>query len=405
MSARACVVTGLGAVTGFGAGVAAFRDGLFAARTATRIQESDVGDGVRPHATAAAPDAQATAGLAQAAGLGTAARVTQLALLAAREAWQQAQFDDSLDHDRVGLIVGRSFAGHEIIGNVTRTLWERGPSAVSALQFVSSISNSVLGSLAMHFKLRGPSMLHFGGVPLGPAFEDLRLGRADAMLVGACDELSEYVRFWCERRGLAAHVTPGNGARPYDRDRDGFVPGDGAAFLVIEREDVARARGARVLARLEGYAIVSDRRGTSVAIERDDADIAASVLRALADSGRSRSEVAFVSGSASGVTGEAALDACEPRALGIGLEREIPLFSHKGAAGETWGVAGMLASIATILTLAGRTVPPTAGTATPQTTGAHIVTGAPESYDGSVGIALALDLLGQDSTYVFARAS
>ncbi len=401
--ANGAVVTGIGCVTGFGCGTAAFWSGLVSGSSAIRTEERDLGAGAHEMPSAAAPDAAALAAVAKSLGIGPASRIAHLALIAAAEAWRSAEFPPETDRDRIGVMIARTFTQHEIVGQFKRTLWERGPSAVSGLQFVQTISNSVLGRVALEHKARGPSLLQFGGTALGPALDALRAGKADAILAGACDEVSDFVRYLCERHALTSPTAVARGgAAPYDLERDGLVPADGAVFFVLEADEAARRRGARVLARLAGYATVTDRAAVRTPTERDARDVEAAIRRALHDGDCTPREAGFVSGSGCGLPGTASIDGGEMAAVGSVFGSSVPLFSHKGALGEGWSAGGALAAAAAVLALAERTVPACAGTR--RTNGvAGPVVGAARANDAQAAVALALDTIGQNCAYVFTR--
>jgi 3-oxoacyl-[acyl-carrier-protein] synthase II len=398
---RAVAVTGIGCVTAFGYGVDALWEGLIAGHAPISDVEEDLGGGPRRYNKALAPEESSVGERAKERGIAPGMRTALMSLLSAHEAWDLAKLPADLDRSRAGVMMSRALSQHAMIGRYRMTLWEKGPSAVSGLQFVQLIANSVLGRVALEFKARGPSTLIYGGTALGLAMEVLRNGEADVMLVGACDEASDYLRYVCGQFGIASTSAHSRGGTaPYDRSRDGLVPGDGAAFVVLERTAFARGRGARPLGYLKGHATVTDRIGVTNPLSRHEGDVVEALRRALGDAQLSPDEIAFMSGAGAGLmdTDEQELAA----ARGVFGEQMV-VFSAKGALGETWGVAGVLGTIAALLALGRGCVPPTAGTRDVfDGCGVHVVTGQTLPHEGRAALALNLDMLGQDEAVVVA---
>ncbi|MBV9440471.1 MAG: hypothetical protein JOZ24_10810 [Candidatus Eremiobacteraeota bacterium] len=401
--ARDVAVTGVGCVTAFGYGVEAFWDGLVNGSSAVVAADEDIGAGRRRYLRALAPPEASLTERARSSGLNARLRTTLMSLLSAREAWAMAELPAGTDPARIGVMMSRTHAQQAMIGRYKLTLWEKGPSAVSGLQFVELIANSVLGRVALEFKARGPSTLIFGGTAVGLAIEALRSEDVDAVLVGAFDEASDYLRYLCAESGVVAETADARGGvGPYDRKRDGLVPGDGAAFVVLERPSFARARGKRPLAYLKGHGTVTDRVGVKTGVQRDADDLAEALRRALDDARVTSDAIAFQSGAGAGLH---EFDECELAAMDTVLNNRAQVFATKGALGETWGAAGILGAIAAVLALERGVLPPTAGTHD-VVAGyeARVVTGRAAPHDGAAALALNCDMLGQNQALVLAAA-
>lgn len=390
MLSAGAAITGMGCVTAYGVGVPELWRGLLTNEPATRTlrKRRDGSSGF----SAESPTAEVLSLSAPTSGNTRPTRPAMLARIAAEEAWTSSGIAASVAPERAGLIVNRNFGQHQVIGQYYEKLWTKGPSAVSGLQFVQTIANSVLGSLAMEFHLRGPSTMHFGASSLGAALDLLRDEAADAILVGGFDELSDYIFEMCHCCSLASGE---DAARPYDGASSGLTPGDGSAFFVLESPEHAKARGAKPLAYLKGYATVTDRRAVRNPVERDAGDIAEAIRRGLRDAGLSPEDVSFVSGAANGY---AALDQPEMEAIASALASRPHIFSVKGGVGETWGASGGISIITAVRALGEKTMPPTAGASA--SIGSNIVTGKAAPLRRGAAVVLSMEMSGQDSAYI-----
>jgi len=399
---RSVAITGIGCVTGFGAGVELTWRSLLNARVAAHPLLESGAIGQRTQLTTQSPPAAELTKDAPGLGFPPPPRTSLLALLAAREAWRMARLPDELNRDRAGLMVNRNFGQHAMVESYQCTLWDKGPGAVSGLQFVQTIANAVLGRLALDLKLRGPSNLFFGPPALGPALDIIRDGQADVVLAGGLDEISDIVLALCDSHGLTpASASMPEESRPYDVARAGLIPGDGAAFFVLEDPAHAESRGAEPLGYLRGYASVTDRESMSNPARRDRYDVAESIRRALADADIAPEEIAFVSGAGAGLRH---FDEVEMQAVADTLPHLPPVTSVKGAVGETWGAAGGLSLMAAVLSLRNGMLPPTAGLKDidPACPG-RVVMNSSVAVSGQAALSMSFDMTGQDSAFVLTR--
>jgi 3-oxoacyl-[acyl-carrier-protein] synthase II len=357
----AACITGVGCVTNAGFGFApAWRNVC----TAERVVRSHPGDGEGSPArtTTMAPPTEELMERRPATGYPRPLRATLLAAIAAGEAWAAAG-PPQADPDRAGLLVSRCFPEHDVAADYYRTLHARGPGAVSGLQFVQALANTLVGYVALDMKLRGPCFLQYGSPALGHALDALREGQADVIVAGGVDQLSDFALSLCASSGFL--------------DGSTWLPGDGAAFLVLERHEFAAARYAPVFASLQGAATVTDRAGP---LSRTPEDITICIERALDDAQVSPSDVALVSGAAGGLVDGREVEA---EALRCVLSHEPPVLRTKEIFGETWGAGGVLATAAAAAALA-EGVAPSAGT----------------TLRGTVALVISFDLPGQTSAFV-----
>ncbi|MEM7588949.1 MAG: beta-ketoacyl-ACP synthase II [Myxococcota bacterium] len=197
-------------------------------------------------------------------------RLMHLAIAASVEAWQQAGFPSKLQSeqaDKAGAIVGVGFVGLDFLLNMHDVLQQQSPQRVSPFLVPAMISNLVPGYLSIRYGLQGgnwsvSSACASGNHAIGEAFNHIRQGLADVMLAGGAESAMHPLAAagFCNMRALCTskNDSPQEASRPFDRDRDGFVMGEGSGLLVLEEYKHAKKRGASILAELVGYGFSSD---------------------------------------------------------------------------------------------------------------------------------------------------
>ncbi|WSA93813.1 beta-ketoacyl-[acyl-carrier-protein] synthase family protein [Streptomyces sp. NBC_01795] len=305
-------------------------------------------------------------------------RAVQLALLAAEEAvrdagwWPQgAQSAEPPDWGgaRVAVVMGSGATGAHTYEAQHRVLLARGPSAMSPYAMPSSLGNSLAAQLAVALRAEGTSFTvntacAAGATALGTAMDLLLLGRCDIAVAGGADAgLTPFQVAGFDRiRALSRRYDePATASRPFDATRDGFVIGEGAGVLVLERMADAAARGARVRARLAGYGAAGDAHHP-VKPRQDGAGIRSAVSEALARAGADARDVDYVNAHA---TGTPLGDSVEAAALARLLPHEPPVSSTKGVTGHLLGAAGAVEAALTVLAVECGGVPPNANLTKP----------------------------------------
>ena len=359
------VVTGVGAVTPLGVGARTLHERWCAG-------ECGIADG-----EGACTDFDATDFLS-AKEARRADRFTQLAIAACAEAladagWQhpgsgEAEADGHpYPAERIGCVLGTGIGGIATLVDGQDTLRERGSQYVSPLSVPLMMSNAGAGALSMRHDLRGPSFAvssacASGAHAIGSALRMLQSGEADAVVAGG----SEAGLTPLARAAFSAldALSPSGVSRPFDARRDGFVMGEGAAVLVLERADGAGARGARVLGRIRGYGASSD--AHHITAPREDGQGQAAAMRAaLADAGVDAEQIDYVNAHG---TSTPLNDRAETHAIKLALgehAQQIPVSSTKSAIGHLLGAAGAVEAVATLLALRDRIAPPTLGLSEP----------------------------------------
>jgi 3-oxoacyl-[acyl-carrier-protein] synthase II len=358
---EAVVVTGVGAVTPLGVGARTLHERWSAGACGVRDGEAACAD-FDPRDFLSAKDAR------------RADRFTQLALAACVEALADAGWEgegaDGLPYDprRVGCVLGTGIGGITTLVDGQDTLRERGAGSVSPLSVPLMMSNAGAGALSMRHDLRGPSFAvssacASGAHAIGSALRMLQSGEADAVVTGGSEAgLTPLAR--AAFSALDALSKEGI-SRPFDARRDGFVMGEGAAVLVLERADGARARGARTLGTIRGYGASSD--AHHITAPRSDGEgQAAAMAGALRDAGVAAEQIDYVNAHG---TSTPLNDRAETQAIKLALGEHagrIPVSSTKSAIGHLLGAAGAVEAVATLLALRDGIAPPTLGLQVPE---------------------------------------
>jgi 3-oxoacyl-[acyl-carrier-protein] synthase II len=333
-------------------------------------------------------------------------RFTQYALAATQEAIEQARLDPPAA--RTAVIVGNTMGGFPLVAETQTRFLEDGGRAVTPKLMALVIPNMPSALIAMHWKLHGPQLAISTACAssldaIGLASGMIERGEIDAAIAGGSETLlSPLVYESLVRAGaLSRNPDPERASRPFDVDRDGFVMGDGAAFVVLERLELAAARGATIHARIRGYGSVADAyhitspdpsatyevRAMKDAIERaGDAGAACHVVYAHA-------------------TGTIVGDAAEAIAIdAVYINRPAIVTSLKGHLGHSMASAGATCTIAGIIGMHERCIPPTMGTQhLDPATRFDLVMAKPREYAYSAFQVNAFGFGGQNASLVVSR--
>lgn len=279
-------------------------------------------------------------------------RCGQLALVAAREAWAQAGTPD-VDPDRLAVVIGSGYGGLDTTLAQTRELDNSGPRKVSPHTLTRIMVNGPSAWVSIDLGARGGartpvSACASGAEAIAQGAEMIRSGTADVVIAGGVDACVNdlIISGFAQIRALSTRNDDPQGAsRPFDRERDGFVIAEGAAILVLESEEHARARGAEVLGAIAGGAVTSDASDIVAA----DPDMQRRVMeKALASAGLSGTDIGFVHAHA---TSTPVGDRLEAQAIKAVIGNTVPVTSTKSLTGHLLGGAGALGAIATLRAL------------------------------------------------------
>ncbi|WP_306321413.1 MULTISPECIES: beta-ketoacyl synthase [unclassified Streptomyces] len=352
-----CVVTGLGAVTPLGVGADVLHERAVAG-------ESGVLDGIGycdafdaadalPHRLVRRTD-----------------RAAQLAVAAADEALARAGWaagDLPYPADRVACVIGCGLGGTASHAAELGVLEAKSADAVSPLLMPRMMANAAAAQLAMRYGLTGESLCvtsacTSGAQAIGAALRLLASGAVDAVVTGGTEASTSPVVRATFRNARA--LSESGRSVPFDRDRDGFLLGEGAGVLVLERSDAARRRGAPHYGSVLGYGASSDAHHVT-APDPEGTAAAQAVTRALASAGIGADALAYINAHGTGTPlNDAAEAVALRRALGEPLAA-VPLSSSKSALGHTLGAAGAVEAVVALQALRHGVAPPTRGLRTP----------------------------------------
>jgi 3-oxoacyl-[acyl-carrier-protein] synthase II len=294
-------------------------------------------------------------------------RFTQFALVAGDEALAEAGFerDSELPYEaeRIACIVGTGIGGIGTLEHNHDVLRDSGPNKVSPLAVPLMMSNAAPAAVAMRHGIKGHtygivSACAAGAHAIGTSAALIQSGVADAVVTGG----SEAALTPLSKAAFAAldALSPSGISRPFDARRDGFVMGEGAAVLVLEDAEKAKARGATILATVKGYGASSDAHHLT-APQAEGLGAAQAIRQALETAGLTPEDVDYVNAHG---TSTPLNDRAETLAIKAALgdrAAQIPVSSTKSAIGHLLGAAGAVEAVATILALRDRMAPPTLG--------------------------------------------
>ena len=291
----------------------------------------------------------------------------QYGIMAGIQAFQDSGLEITEENaPRIGAAIGSGIGGLGLIEENHTALMHGGPRKISPFFVPSTIVNMVAGHLTIMLGLRGPSIsistaCTSGVHNIGHAARMIAYGDADAMLAGGTEKASTQLGvggFGAARALSTRNDNPQAASRPWDKDRDGFVLGDGAGILVLEEYQHAKARGAKIYAELVGFGLSSDAYHMT-SPPADGAGAAQAMENALRDAGVTPAQVGYINAHG---TSTAAGDKAETQAVksvyGDAAAR-VMVSSTKSMTGHLLGAAGAVESIFTILALRDQVVPPT----------------------------------------------
>lgn len=420
--ARSAVITGLGAVTPYGVGVGPLRDGLLAGRpTAGPIAGFDARDlPVRFACEVPAFDPAAhlppklvrrSDRFAQYALVAAGEALSAAGLLRAGEAGAGPGLVDGLDPERVAVVGASGSGGGQRSAEAHEALLTQGPARISPYLTLTRPVDAAAAAIAQRFGLGGPSTgvataCASGTDALGLGLDLIRAGRADVVVAGGAEAAVDRLTVAAFGRTAALsrrNDDPGSASRPFDVDRDGFVCGEGAGFLVLERPGHAAARSRTALARLAGAAATTDP-GHATEPAADGAVAARTIRLALQDADVGPADVEHVDAHG---TATRLNDPAEARALravlGSALDR-VPVTAVKSAIGHLMGAAGAVAAVAAVGTIVEGRIPPTQNHERPDPAcPLDVVTGRPRASAPGTVLSQAFGFGGHNSAVVLTR--
>ena len=361
---RPVAVTGIGVVSPLGNDATTFFEGLAAGRCGIRRLEGRSFE--RLNARVGAHVVFDGAAVFPAPKLRMLDRATQFALKAAAEAIAASSGAlDGIDRRRAGVFIGTGMGGAETTDDGYRTLYEEASERVKPFSVLMAMNNASAAWIALDHGLEGPNLTYStacssSAVAIGEAARRIAAGEADAMIAGGTEAPLTFgtLKAWEALRTLAPEDAEGpeRSCRPFSRDRNGLVLGEGAAILVLEDGDRARRRGAPILAEIVGYGLFTD----AGHITRPSVEGQAETMRrALADAGADAGDMGYINAHGTGTQANDSVESAAIEQVFGERARAIPVSSTKSMHAHLLGAAGALELVATILALFRKVAPPT----------------------------------------------
>ena len=409
------VITGLGATTPLGGDVASTWDGLLAGRSGIRRIEADwvekfdlpvkIGAVLAEEPTEKIPRVQAR----------RLDRCEQIALIAARQAWADAGFSEPADDntdvepERLGVSIGTGIGGPLTLLAQDDLLEEHGIRKVSPLTVPMLMPNGPAAHVGIDLKARAgvhspASACASGAEGIANAYQMIQNGRADVVVAGgaeACIHPITVAGFAQARTVSLRNDDPAHASRPFDTDRDGFVLGEGAGVVILERADRAKARGARIYGRLAGYGMTSDAHHITGNHPEGIGQIAA-MRGAIEMAGLTAEDVGHVNAHA---TSTVVGDIGEANAIRRAVGSHPVVTAPKGALGHLVGGAGAVEGIATLLAIYHGIVPATLNLESQDPkVELDVVSGEPRKVELTVAISNSFGFGGHNTALLFTAA-
>jgi 3-oxoacyl-[acyl-carrier-protein] synthase II len=328
----------------------------------------------------------------------------------------QAMRDSGLEiteqnQDRVGCNVGAGIGGIGLIEKMSLTLDRSGPRKISPFFVPGSIINMVAGNLSIEFNLRGPNLAMVtacttGTHSIGLGARLIAAGDADAMLVGGAEMGTTPVGlggFAAARALSTRNEEPHKASRPWDKDRDGFVLGDGAGVMLIESLDSAAARGANIYAEVVGFGMSGDAYHMTSPPE-DGRGAALSMRNALLNAGMNPHEVDYINAHGTSTLAGDLAETLAIKSVYGDHAKNLAVSSTKSMIGHLLGAAGAVEAIFSVLAIRDRVAPPTINLENPQEgCDLNYVAGVAQERDINVTMSNSFGFGGTNGTLVFKR--
>ncbi len=290
------------------------------------------------------------------------------AMAAADEAVRDANWmpEAEEDRERTGVMIGSGIGGLATIEKTSVELFEKGPRRVSPFFIPSALINLASGQVSIRYGFKGPNhsvvtACATGAHAIGDAARLIKYGDAEVMIAGGAEAaicpvgIAGFVA--CRAMATAFNDTPEKASRPYDKDRDGFIMGEGAGVFVLEEYEHAKARGAKIYAEVLGYGLSGDAYHITAPVEDGDGGFRA-MKAALKDSGVAAEDIDYINAHGTSTMADGIELGAVERMLGNSAPGKA-MSSTKSMTGHLLGAAGAIESAFTILAIRDQIAPPT----------------------------------------------
>lgn len=369
MTNERVVVTGIGPVSSVGIGKDAFWEGIAQGRSGISRVES-IPEDMQSACKIAGEVKEFDATLyMDKKAIRRTDRFIQFALAASKMAVEDAKIDfEAEDPERVGVVVGSAAGGFQTIEKQYKVLLSKGPDRCSPFTVPMLIVNMAAGWVSMTYNAKGPNLCQVTACAtsshsIGDAFKIIQRGEADVMFAGGCEApiTSLVMAGFSSARTLSTrNDEPEKASRPFDKDRDGFVMGEGGAVILLESLTHAKNRGAHIYAEVAGYGMTGD--AFDIVQPCVDGDGAARAMtKAIEQGGLKPEEIDYVNAHGTSTpVGDKAETVAIKRVFGDHAESgKLLVSSTKSMTGHLLGAAGAIEAAAALMTIEKSIVPPT----------------------------------------------
>ena len=345
---RRVVVTGLGVVTPLGQQIDVFWQNLLAGKCGVDNITSFDATNFDTRFAAIVKDFNPAPAFPSPKELKRTDRFSQFGVYAGYHALLDSGLDlEKTDRDEIGVFIGSGIGGLRTTEDQHTVLMERGPGRISPFMIPMLISNMASGLFSIYYKLRGPNFATCSACAtsthaIGEAWRTIKMGDAKAIFAGGTEAtiVPMGIAGFCAMRALSTrNAEPQRASRPFDKERDGFVMGEGAGVLLLEDLEHARARGARIYCEITGYGNTAD--ASHVTAPSPEGEGAARCMRmALRSGGLNPADISYINAHG---TSTPQGDICETQAIKSVFgdrARQLAVSSTKGATGHMLGAAG-----------------------------------------------------------------
>jgi 3-oxoacyl-[acyl-carrier-protein] synthase II len=411
---RRVVVTGMGMLTALGNDVATTWDGMVAGRSGIRTIENFDPSRLQARIAGEVRDFDASHILDRKEVRRTD-RYIQFGLVASRQAMDQAGLParlEGVEAERTGVILGTGLGGVGTLVEGISINATRGPDRISPFLIPMGIPNVGAGQVAISFGMTGPnfttvSACATGGHAIGEAWETIRRGDADTMIAGGSEAgiYEPLVGGFDAMRALSRrNEDPEAASRPFDKARDGFVPGEGAGVLVLEALEHAEGRGVEILAEIVGYGATADASHITLPAPGGIGAVRAA-QRALAKAGLEPEALDHVNAHATSTPEGDKAELQAIRTIFGDHASKVPVTSNKSMIGHTLGAAGAIEAIVTILTIRESCIPPTINLDDPDdaAAGLDIVAHRARAHEVTTAVSNSFGFGGQNTAVIITR--
>ncbi|MBE5806001.1 MAG: beta-ketoacyl-[acyl-carrier-protein] synthase II [Clostridiales bacterium] len=339
-------------------------------------------------------------------------RFAQLAIVASKEAMKDSGITpENTDMERVGVVVGTGIGGLGTIEEQNRNVFEKGPDRLSPMYIPMSIVNMATGNIAIELGAKGESVAMVTACAsathsIGESYRMIKHGYQDAVVTGGCEGsiTPTGIAGFTNIKALTQVTDKTRASIPFDKERSGFVMGEGAGIIILEELEHAKKRGAKIYAEIVGYGASSDAYHiTSPAPEGEGG--ARAMVSAIKDANIAPSEITYINAHG---TSTHLNDSCETSAiktaLGIENAKKVLVSSTKGNTGHLLGAAGGVEAIACIKAIEDSFVPPTINYKVPdEECDLDIVPNVGRNMDVKYAMSNSLGFGGHNSSIIFKK--